>query len=66
MRPRSFILPRSHPSTRTDAWPHGPTLAEGLTLTGAVRSTYLRGKQVYNRDSGFKGVESEFEGKTLL
>lgn len=49
----------------TDAPPRSPD-AEGLTLTGAVRSTYLRGKQVYNRESGFKGVESEFEGKTLL
>ncbi|TNY19971.1 allantoinase [Rhodotorula diobovata] len=39
---------------------------EGLTLTGAVRSTYLRGREVYDRQRGFEGVESEFEGKTLL
>ncbi|GAA5857347.1 hypothetical protein JCM9279_000185 [Rhodotorula babjevae] len=57
----SFTIRKSELHFKNRASPY-----EGLTLTGAVRSTYLRGKQVYNRVSGFKGVESEFEGKTLL
>ncbi|GJN89398.1 hypothetical protein Rhopal_002378-T1 [Rhodotorula paludigena] len=39
---------------------------EGLTLSGAVSATYLRGKQVFNRETGFKGVESEHDGRLLL
>lgn len=39
---------------------------EGLTLTGAVKSTYLRGEKVYDRKTGFKGVEADFAGQLLL
>lgn len=62
MRPRPlFLTPsRDRDSALT------PSATEGLTLTGAVRSTYLRGREVYDRQRGFEGVESEFEGKTLL
>jgi hypothetical protein len=38
---------------------------EGLTLTGAVKSTYLRGEKVYDRNTGFKGVEADFAGQLL-
>ncbi|GAA5916731.1 hypothetical protein JCM6882_005791 [Rhodosporidiobolus microsporus] len=38
---------------------------EGLTLTGAVQSTYLRGEKVYDRKSGFKDV-GEPRGGLLL
>ncbi|GAA5867228.1 hypothetical protein JCM8547_003126 [Rhodosporidiobolus lusitaniae] len=38
---------------------------EGLTLTGAVRSTYLRGTKIYDRSSGFKQV-GEPTGALLL
>ncbi|GAA5840752.1 hypothetical protein JCM11251_001690 [Rhodosporidiobolus azoricus] len=38
---------------------------EGLTLTGAVQETYLRGEKVYDRKSGFKEV-GEPKGGLLL
>ncbi|GAA5881882.1 hypothetical protein JCM3774_005764 [Rhodotorula dairenensis] len=39
---------------------------EGLELTGAVKETYLRGKRVYSRDSGFSAGEVKFAGQLLV
>ena len=45
---------RSVPNRRVAAADHTMRLeTEGLELTGAVPETYLRGKRVYSRDSGF-------------
>ncbi|ORY92856.1 allantoinase [Leucosporidium creatinivorum] len=37
---------------------------EGLTLTGAVMHTYLRGERIFSRATGFKGLEPT--GRLLL
>ncbi|KAM0754571.1 allantoinase [Meredithblackwellia eburnea MCA 4105] len=37
---------------------------EGLTLTGAVKQTYLRGEKIFDRETGFKGLEPK--GKLIL
>ncbi|GAA6027144.1 hypothetical protein JCM8097_002427 [Rhodosporidiobolus ruineniae] len=39
---------------------------EGLTLTGAVLATYLRGEKVYDRRTGFGDVEVQKAGRVLL
>ncbi len=38
--------------------------AEGLKLKGAVLETYLRGTKVFDRSTGFKGIEPS--GQLLL
>ncbi|BGP02769.1 Allantoinase [Rhodotorula toruloides ATCC 204091] len=57
----SFTINKSELHFKNRASPY-----EGLTLAGAVKSTYLRGEKVYDRKTGFKGVEADFPGQLLL
>lgn len=52
-------------STDPDAYTRNHA-TEGLELTGAVKATYLRGKRVYDRESGFTAGEAKLAGQLLL
>ncbi|GAA6015376.1 hypothetical protein JCM10207_008967 [Rhodosporidiobolus poonsookiae] len=56
----SFVVNKSELHFKNRASPY-----EGLTLTGAVRSTFLRGEKIYDRADGFESV-GEPKGALLL
>lgn len=40
-----------------DTRQNGVDTQEGLELTGIVRETYLRGQKIYDRSTGFEGLD---------